>query len=153
MRILVFSDTHGYAVNCCPVIDLFEKPDAIIHAGDIVHDAEYLKEHYPDIPVYAVRGNNDLHSDYPDEIKITLGGKKFFITHGHRHSVRLGSFLLQDLIRQEGYDLIIYGHTHNPDHEYFGGSQILNPGSVFSSRTYGVVEIEDGKMRVSIQRM
>ena len=153
MRILVFSDTHGFATNCCPVIDSFDKVDAIIHAGDIVRDADYIKEKYPDIPLYAVCGNNDYYSDYPYDIKVTLGGKRIFITHGHKYSVRLGSFLLQDLITKEGYDLVIYGHTHVPDHDYFAGSQILNPGSVFSSRTYGIIEIDETGMKVSIQRL
>ena len=152
MKILVFSDTHGFSDHCCPIIESHGKVDAIIHAGDIVRDEDFLKEKYPDIPIYAVCGNNDFYSDYPYDIKVTLGGKKIFITHGHRYSVRLGSYVLQDLITKDGYDLVVYGHTHIPDHEYYRSSQLLNPGSLLYTKTYGIVEINNGEMKISIEK-
>lgn len=154
MRILVFSDTHGYMIDGCNIIERYLKDggiDAIIHAGDVVYDEDYIKSKYPDIPLYAVCGNNDFFSDYPYDLTVTLGGKKIFITHGHNYNVRLGNDKLKELMMKEGIDLVIYGHTHNPEHDYCGTGQIINPGSLFFGRTYAVVDIENGSINAEIK--
>ena len=49
-RILVLSDTHrkvSLALRVIPAI----KPDAIIHLGDMVSDAEEIEAYFPDIPL------------------------------------------------------------------------------------------------------
>jgi putative phosphoesterase len=38
--------------------------------------------------------------------------------------------LLQELIKFQGYDIVMYGHTHIQDVERYGGSYIINPGSL-----------------------
>lgn len=151
MRILVFSDTHGGISGAKRTIDSYDKVDAIIHAGDVSRDADMLREAYPDMPLYAVCGNNDFHSNYPVEAKLTLGGKKIFVTHGHKHCVRMGNYVLQDLIVRDKYDLIIYGHTHIPEHDYFAGGEIINPGSAIYTKTYAEIIIENGKINATIK--
>ena len=156
MRILVFSDSHGFISDGFNIIDSYINNggvDAIIHAGDIVKDEDAIKEKYPHIPVYAVCGNNDFYSDYPYDITVSLGGKKVFITHGHKYNVRLGNYMLKEKMNAEGIDLIIYGHTHIPETDLSGRGQILNPGSLFFGRTYGIVDINDGKIYTSIKEI
>ncbi len=153
MKIIVFSDTHGFPDECNKVMEKYNDIDAIIHAGDIERDEEYLKEKYADIPLYAVTGNNDFCPKLPEKLEFSLGGKKFFLTHGHRYSVRQGNYMLRELITQNGYDVVVYGHTHIPEHDYFGGGQILNPGSLFFSQTYGIIEIDGNNIDISIKKI
>ncbi len=151
MRILVFSDTHGSILGPLRVIDSYDKVDAIIHAGDVSRDADKLMEEYPNIPMYAVCGNNDFYSSYPVTARVTLGGKKIFITHGHKYSVRMGNYLLQDLIARDKYDIVVYGHTHVPEHDYFAGGEIINPGSATYSKTYAEILIENSRINATIR--
>lgn len=42
------------------------RPDVIIHLGDHSRDTAILREKFPEIPLYSVRGNCDISSDAPD---------------------------------------------------------------------------------------
>ena len=60
--------------------------DMWLHAGDFGDDARYMQEH-TDIPVYAVRGNNDrLQPLEPREQLIPLEDTYIYMTHGHEVS-------------------------------------------------------------------
>ena len=49
-----------------------------------------------------------------------------------------------------GADLVIFGHTHIPYCENNGKIILLNPGSVKMSQTFGVIEIENGKIKAAV---
>ena len=150
-RILIFADTHGYINNCIKIIDK-TMPDMIIHAGDIVRDAEDIMAIYPDIPLYCVRGNNDFSQRFPDSLTLVVDGKTIFVTHGHEYSVKYESSLssLECKARKVNADLCIFGHTHTPYSDIRGSLTILNPGSSRFTGTYGICEIENGKMKTCI---
>ena len=59
-----------------------------------------------------------------------IGRYKVFITHGHRYSVHYGTDRLQELVKYDGYDIVMYGHTHVQNLERYGGAYIVNPGSL-----------------------
>lgn len=153
-RILIFSDTHGYINDCIRLIDTLS-PTAIIHAGDIVRDCDDLMTLYPNIPIHCVCGNNDFSSRFPWDLTVTEEDKKIFITHGHTYRVKYEtsySTLLKKA-KEAGADMCVFGHTHIPYNDIKDGIMIMNPGSVRFTRTYGVCEIENGKMRADIIKL
>lgn len=154
-KILIFSDTHGYTDSCLRVINGADKVDAIIHAGDYTRDAEDLEFIYPNIPVYYVKGNNDLLSRAPAHMTVIIDGARIYITHGHEQRVKYESNYrtLCAAARSANPDLIVFGHTHIPYSGYDGKAIVLNPGSIRFSRTYAVAEIEKGKVKTQILKL
>ncbi len=150
MKILVLSDSHSalsFMRRCMDAV----KPDAVIHLGDHYDDGETLREEYPGIPFYQVPGNCDRYRCRPDlpEILIPrIGGVDFYMTHGHRHSVKayLGS-LLRDA-RACQVSAALYGHTHVADcHREEDGLWVLNPGSCgYYGGTAGLITVSDSRI-------
>ncbi len=101
----------------------------IIHCGDICGDENYLF-HAVECPIHLVAGNCDIHNGFPRGEEFMIRDKKVFITHGHYEWVNFGHEKLHDLIKEKGYDIICYGHTHKQVLEHYGGSYIVNPGSL-----------------------
>jgi len=149
MKIAVFSDSHGY---CKYMLDEMRKLseavtlDYIIHLGDLVQDAKILQDNFPAVPVIYVYGNCDYTRDIKDQEKeYELGGKRFFILHGHTRQVKYTLSDLKETAAQKNnnncyYDIILYGHTHTPhkiyekNHSGSGGTYIINPGSISANR-------------------
>ena len=149
-RILIFSDTHDMIENSMSVIEKTGKTDLIIHAGDCVRDAQDLQSIYPDIPIEYVRGNNDWYSNAPADVRLTVAGKRIFITHGHAYNVKY-EYTLNTLKKAAGdVDLIVFGHTHKPYLEY-GNVNVINPGSITYTNTYALCEIDKDKMYITIK--
>ena len=144
MDILVFSDSHGHAEKIREAIDRqIKKPDAIIFLGDGLRDISYAD--IEDVPVYTVRGNCDtlVFTYAPDDRCLELGGKRIFLTHGHRYGVKntLSPLLSEAAARKA--DVVLYGHTHegyerelSENNEYGLKLEktlyIMNPGSIGS---------------------
>lgn len=87
-RIGILSDTHGYLedINLVLAATADQDIDMWLHAGDFGDDARYMQEH-TDIPVYAVRGNNDrVQPLEPREQLIPLEDTYIYMTHGHEVS-------------------------------------------------------------------
>lgn len=150
MKILVLSDSHSTLSFMRRCIDTV-KPDAIVHLGDHYDDGVAMKEEYPRIPMYQVPGNCDRYRCPPHvpEILITrIGGVDFYLTHGHKHSVKsyLGA-LLRDA-RKSRVAAVLYGHTHVPDcHREEDGLWVMNPGSCgYFGGSAGLLEISDGRI-------
>lgn len=154
IRILVISDTHGHISFIEREIDGIgaENIAAIIHAGDCVEDAEALSYIYPDIPMYNVAGNNDMFSAVDNDLTLTIGGVKIFITHGHGYRVKYDSDF-ETLLRKAksvGADVAVFGHTHFTHLSYHGNLILLNPGSAGYGDRYALIEIEDGKAKAKL---
>ena len=58
MKAAVFSDTHS---NTALMVEAVARcrPDLIIHLGDHSRDTAILREKFPEIPLYSVRGKMD----------------------------------------------------------------------------------------------
>lgn len=150
-RFLIFSDSHGYINNCIHLIDSL-KPDGIIHAGDILRDCDDLMSLYPELPMYCVCGNNDFSARFPLDLSVETEAGKIFITHGHEYRVKyeLGYSTLIKKAKAEGAIMCVFGHTHLPYTEVKNGITLLNPGSIRYTGTYGVCEIDGGKIKSCI---
>ncbi len=152
MKILVFSDSHRYVQPMADAV-LAEKPDQIIHLGDVMPDAEALSRQFPAIPVASVPGNCDFGSAEEPTKQFTLAGKRFFITHGHRYGVKLGYENIIHTGLTARADAVLFGHTHEAFETWIDGVLIANPGAVgYGERSYGVIVIEKGKMTYERKR-
>lgn len=144
MRIIVFSDSHGDVNICKSVLDKLPKTDMVIHAGDCIGDAKKLEELFPNIEVKAVAGNCD-YSAAPVDLVFDAGGKRFFLSHGHKYGVKFEydyrTFCEKAL--SEGADAAIFGHTHVSYMKKEKGLLLLNPGSIKYGHTFGIIEIEN----------
>ncbi|MCH5286184.1 MAG: metallophosphoesterase family protein [Christensenellaceae bacterium] len=143
MKIGILSDTHGLLRP--EVLDSLEGCDAILHGGDI--NRQSILDRLGQIaPVYAVRGNNDKEwaAQLPEFLDVSLAGMRVYMTHRKKD-------LPEDLT---GYDLAVYGHSHQYEERRQGHTLLLNPGSCGPRRfhlpiTMAVAEIEDGRIMVT----
>ena len=92
-RLLVLADTHGAAAAIDRALHKAGQVDAVIHLGDYVRDAEFIRA--KGIEVYGVKGNCDIGSDLETEMLLHIGGKKILLTHGHAYGVK---YSLQRLV-------------------------------------------------------
>lgn len=125
------SDSHSVMRYMRLAIDTVQ-PDAVIHLGDYYDNAETLAEEYRHIRFHAVPGNCDCYRCPPETPQIlcySIGGVRFFMTHGHMHGVKsTTSRLIQDA-KERKAQAVLYGHTHTIDQHYEGDMLVLNPGA------------------------
>lgn len=151
MTILVLSDSHSslrFMRQCADTI----RPDVMVHLGDYFDDAVVLKEEYPQILVYQVPGNCDRYRcppGLPEILVENICGVRVYMTHGHRHQVKMSVGLLLKDARAAKADIVLYGHTHAADcHREDDGLWVMNPGSCgYYGGSAGIIEIVDGKMK------
>ena len=132
MKILVLSDSHAarsFMHYCVRKL----QPDVMIHLGDYYDDGEILSQDFPKIPLIQVPGNCDRYRCPPDAMEVlipTLDGVRFYLTHGHRHHVKMDTALLESDARKAGAKITLYGHTHVADcRQEPDGLWVVNPGS------------------------
>jgi len=155
MKVIVVSDTHGRIDDFISKINSMEKPQLIIHLGDYVEDGEKIKS-ITKVGTIIVKGNGDyFNKTYKDDEVIYIGGKRFFITHGHKYGVKYGLNNLLYRGEEVGADIILFGHTHAPLIVKDSNIMIMNPGSasyprgIERKKTFGIIEIEEAvSMRI-----
>lgn len=143
-KILVISDTHKETLLAHKIIQA-DDYDYIFHLGDSYDDMLELRSCYGK-KVYGVTGNVDFVSEGPGHHSIVIKGKRILLTHGHHYKVKHNLDLLRHYGQEMGYDLVMFGHTHNP---YLEEESIVlfNPGSLSKPQSdypsYGIIEISD----------
>lgn len=158
MKILIVSDSHGNLSALKTAVER-EQPDQVFHLGDMISDARRLAERYPKLPVACVMGNCDAYNndEGPDQVAVKAGGAQFFLCHGHRCHVKLGTVLLMREGREACADVVCFGHTHKAVCRRDGsGVWLVNPGSVGgvnAPATYAVAEAENGVVNVEIKEL
>jgi putative phosphoesterase len=150
MKILVLSDSHRSLKFMRRCVDAI-RPDAIVHLGDYYDDADLLHEEYPRIPMYQVSGNCDIYRCPPfarDILIMPVCGVSLYMTHGHRHNVKMYLDMLLRDARASNVQAVLYGHTHIPNcYQDKDGMWVLNPGSCGTyCPSAGLIEVEDGKI-------
>lgn len=136
MRILVVSDSHGKNDDVKQVIEKVGPVDMFIHLGDIERGQNLIRD-LAGCECHMIAGNNDYDIDLPKQEVFEIAGKKVFITHGHRFYVGAGVGNLKQYALDNGYDIVMYGHTHVPFLEIGQDVTILNPGSISYPRQDG----------------
>ena len=144
MRILVLSDSHGMPSRILDAVEAHPEAEALIFLGDGERDLDTVESYYHSLQnVIKVAGNCDFSSSLPLLRVVTLGGKKIYCTHGHAEHVKYGTDELLLRARQEGADIVLYGHTHTGVTCYDDGLYIMNPGSIRDGH-YGMIDIVPG---------
>ena len=126
MNIGLISDTHGTLPAA--VFDVFNDVDHIIHAGDI-GDLSIISELETIAPVNAIYGNIDtwpIISRFPLTQTIEINSYVFYIIH---EVVNIKLIRFELFKKNLTPDIVIYGHTHIPGHEYYQNILFINPGS------------------------
>jgi putative phosphoesterase len=153
MKIGLISDTHGHLDP--RIAALFDGVGHILHAGDIGGEPLLAKLHAL-APVTAVLGNTDRSlrdHGLRDVERCALGGKKFLIIHaGRPHDLAEEARRL--IFDGDKPDVVVFGHTHQPEQIVENGVIFINPGSASRPRmhhpaTVAIAEIHsDGRLEV-----
>jgi putative phosphoesterase len=157
MNIVVVSDSHGALGNLEAIKDVMARSDYLIHLGDCVPDALYIKN-ITRRNVCMVRGNCDFSPGIPTERVIEAASKRVFCTHGHRFNVKFSLDRLKHYCKKSDIDIVLFGHTHHPEVFWFSGKLFVNPGSMRNNRlqkgiSYAVIRVAEGELNPRIVRL
>ncbi|NUP05335.1 MAG: metallophosphoesterase family protein [Polyangiaceae bacterium] len=150
-RIVLVADTHSqpHPDSARRIAD--QKPDYILHAGDI-GDLSVLDGLSTLAPVLAVRGNIDSHApEVPDAMIVDVvddEGRtllKMLLVHIAVYGPKIRAEIAR-LAEEEGASLVLCGHSHVPFIGRDKGLVVFNPGSIGPRRfqlpiVFGVVDI------------
>lgn len=155
MNIGLISDSHDHVSNIQKAVSYFKKIEVttVLHAGD--YCSPFTIEHFKGLNLHGIFGNNDgdrfllmkkfaaidaeLHGDFYetgfDQLKIAL-------YHGTY------SGITASLEKSGNYDVVISGHTHQPNLENVGPTLSINPGSVHGFDADAMVATLDTETRI-----
>ncbi len=150
MLIGIISDTHDHLDNLRKALEIFKsrKVAHIIHAGDFNSPFTWrvLKQFAGGFT--GVFGNNDgervlLKKKYQERIytqpyRFSLNNRRIVLMHEPD---------VVDALADSGhFDLVIYGHTHEPVIRKAGNTLVINPGEVcgwlYGNPTAAVADLE-----------
>jgi len=137
MRIGIVSDSHNSSKNVAKAVNIFneEKVEYVLHAGDF-GSASVAGEFagLQTAKFIAVYGNCDSDkaslqraiADFGGEIHEShyadqIGDRKVYMTHRPD--------TIDDIIATSDYDLVIFGHTHDPVIRKQLNTLVVNPGT------------------------
>jgi uncharacterized protein len=165
MKVAIISDTH---ISCCKtyfsnfINKHFKDIDLIIHAGDYsnLEIADILNKRGDFI---GAIGNNDNFSSekhldeknlYEKKI-IELKGFYIGIFHGHGKNKDTFSRVCNEF-NTEKVDIVVYGHSHQPDVKTKNGILYINPGSPNKKRrerwySYVVLTLDENIINVELR--
>ncbi len=143
MLIALISDTHltspspwlkkVYATYLDPA-------DVLLHTGDITDRAvwSFFMQHPR---FYAACGNMDmltLGGELPHQLSFTHKGLCIGLIHGFGFT---GRKLSADVAKHFGpdYDLVCFGHTHQPEWIRYGQTWVANAGSLQEKNEYSTL--------------
>ncbi|MDD5018871.1 MAG: metallophosphoesterase family protein [Candidatus Omnitrophica bacterium] len=160
MRICVLSDTHipdRYDALPEQLVAEIKRSDLVIHAGDFT-SFELYQQLKRLKPVKAVRGNMDaaeLREELKDKEIFSVQKFKIGIMHGYGKPEKIVETISGNF--DPSFDLVIFGHSHEPCQEKIGKTIYFNPGSptdkIFAPyNAFGLVEI-DGDLRARIEKI
>ena len=149
VKILIVSDSHGNNRNLIQAVkNMRGTMDMMIHLGDMECSPDSIRSHV-ECPVEMVKGNCDYGNELQGARLIEIGEHKAFITHGNRYGGELGIPTMKDIAKENGADIVMFGHSDKPVIDTKSDIVVLNPGSISRPRqdgfrpTYLVMNIED----------
>ena len=146
-RIGLIADTHNLLRP--EALAALQGVDHLIHAGDI-GGPHILAELQRIAPLSVVRGNNDQEpwaDAIPERLTLTLGGVTLHVLHDLKQ--------LDIDPAEQGIDVVITGHSHQPLIEERDGRLWINPGSAGPRRfklpiSVALLHLENGAMRAEL---
>jgi putative phosphoesterase len=155
-KVGLISDTHipVYAKEIPKrVLKVFEKVDYIIHAGDLV-DLSVIDRLERIAPVVAVHGNMDgpeIRSRLPEINSLKVFDWKIGVMHDP--GIFLGMGKMCEIARQNGFNVLVYGHTHRANIKWEGEILLINPGSPTSPIPPFITKPTIGLLRVTMEKV
>ncbi len=143
IKLLIFSDSHGAVGDMLDIVEQ-EKPDEMIHLGDLLRDAQAVSSAFPELPVTMVPGNCDGWTNRKGSLLLERAGVRLLLGHGHQWQVKSTPEPALAQARAMGAQVLLYGHTHRAVCRQEGRILLLNPGTVGgrgAPASYGVLEI------------
>jgi putative phosphoesterase len=152
MKVVVFSDVHGYREWVDRILENNPDADYILSLGDFELEHEYLLSR----DIVHVKGNSSHDPGFSYETVLRIEDVTIFLTHGHQYKVHR---TLDKLIKhgvEHKYDLLLYGHTHVLHKQRTSGLWIANPGSIFNPRgqyppSYLILEINGNQIEFTFK--
>jgi len=153
MLIGIIADTHDNMMTLKRAVDYFNARNVqhVIHAGDFTSPFTFriLKELHAAFT--GIFGNNDgdrllLQKRSEGNIHnqphlLTLDNRKIIVMHEHN--------VINALAESGHYDLVIYGHTHEPEIRKVKDTLIINPGEtcgwLYGRSTVALLDLADMK--------
>jgi putative phosphoesterase len=111
------------------VFKIFEKADYIIHAGDLVQ-MSVVEELEQLALVLAVHGNMDgpeIRGRLPRINSLKIFDWKIGVIHDC--GALFGAGKMREIAARNGFDVLVYGHTHSPAVKTEAKTLYVNPGS------------------------
>jgi len=134
MFIGIISDTHDNLPVIRRAVEVFNerKVGHVIHAGDFTSPFTFRALKHLACDFTGIYGNNDGERVLLQKLShariftqpyiLELANRKIVIMHEHQ---------VVDALADSGhFDLVIYGHTHEPDIRKRGNTLIVNPGEL-----------------------
>lgn len=157
MRIVVVADTHSRPHPDAAQHIAAQRPDLLLHAGDI-GDRAVLDDLGKLAPVLSVRGNIDeVVRDIPDAITLDLTDRgasvlRVLLLHIGVNGPKVRADVAR-LAKAEGARLVVCGHSHVPFLGSDRGVSVFNPGSIGPRRfglpiVFGVIELDRERVRM-----
>jgi uncharacterized protein len=151
-KVLIVSDSHGLTKELKVLRERHsDEVELMIHCGD----SQLMPDDQSISGYLTVMGNCDFGGGYPLETMVKVAGRKFFITHGHRYSVKTSLMSLKYKAQEVNADIVCFGHSHVLGAEVIDGTLFLNPGSIRLPRerlekTYVILDLQDEKIKMSV---
>lgn len=161
VRLAVIADTHSRPHPRAAELIAAQRPDAILHAGDI-GDVAVLDRFAGIARLLAVRGNIDGHGpELPDQLEIDLvatgvGDRsaltKILLLHIAVNGPKLRADAARVAARMRA-QLVVCGHSHVPFVGVDRGFTIFNPGSIGPRRfnlpiVFGIADLGPAHLRL-----
>jgi putative phosphoesterase len=135
------------------VFNVFEDVDYIIHAGDLVElsvidDLEQLA------PVLVVYGNMDgpeVRGKLQKLNSFKVFNWKIGVTHDP--GALFGIRKAREIARTNGFDVLVYGHTHSSSIKWDGDILFINPGSPTNPLPSFIAKPSVALLRVTKERI
>jgi putative phosphoesterase len=161
LRLGVVADTHSQPHARAAEHLAARAPDAILHAGDI-GDLEVLDQLSRIAPVYAIRGNIDVHApDLPDVLTLDLVRSaedpqpllRMLLVHIGVYGPKLRAEVATQA-RAQGAQAVVCGHSHVPFIGRDRGLTVFNPGSIGPRRfhlpiVFGTIDVTPSGLRLA----
>lgn len=152
MKLLVFSDSHRSLQGMRDAVEL-ERPDYVVHLGDLERDAQLLSQEYPTLAVTGVPGNCDGFNFSPLQKLVTYGHTRVLMSHGHIWGVKGGYGAAIAAAQKCDAHILLFGHTHVPYCQQLeSGLWVMNPGSIRDSGNYGVIDLSDSRILCQLKK-
>jgi putative phosphoesterase len=149
MLIGVMSDSHDNMPQIQKAVDLFNARhvEHAIHAGDFGAPFTFRILKHLQCGFTGIYGNNDGEKLLLQKLSqgrvfkqphvLELDGKKIVVLHEHH--------IVDALAASGHYDVVVYGHTHEPDVRLIGKTLVVNPGEtggwLYGKSTVALVDL------------